>query len=487
MFITDFRNITIMKTNTLIKFAAICIAISTIFSCVNDDDFNVPENLGIQESKVLNRLLDSIAVKNNGYNIVSYQNLKERYKAQFKKRAFKIETNDVIKGYVTSSDASGNFYKEFFIQDATENPTSGLRVALNQSDSYNKFNLGREVYIHLNGLYVGESKINDGVISIGGHVNEDGEIEALSNNQIKNLVLRSKTTKILQPLLIKPSQVSASQIGVLTTFENVNFPKNLQGLPYVNPNDQYDSKRSLQFCDGFNLSTFSLETSTYANFRNEALPKGAGSITGVISKTYNGSQLIMALNTTADVNFTNQDACTPLNTEDYQTILEERFDGISKSDINKPGWVNYKEQGSVAWRGGNYKDDGYASFSAFKSGDKENIAWLILPSINLESYQSEFLSFETAYAFPVENHKPLEVLISTNFDGTNVNNASWETLAVKIASTTNASKYEYVKSGLVDLSSYTGKLYVAFKYTGSGTDELTTTMRVDNIKVLAEK
>ena len=74
-----------------------------------------------------------------------------------------IESNLVVRGYVSSSDFSGNFYKEFYMQDEIENPTAGIKVSINQVDSYNQFNVGREVYIKLQGLSIGETNSGDGV------------------------------------------------------------------------------------------------------------------------------------------------------------------------------------------------------------------------------------------------------------------------------------------------------------------------------------
>ncbi len=45
-----------------------------------------------------------------------------------------IESNLVVKGYVSSSDYTGNFYKEFYMQDEIENATAGIKVSINQVD-----------------------------------------------------------------------------------------------------------------------------------------------------------------------------------------------------------------------------------------------------------------------------------------------------------------------------------------------------------------
>ena len=46
-------------------------------------------------------------------------------------------------------------------------PTDGVRLLIDFSDSYNMFNIGREIYICLKGFYIGEYRTGDGVISIG--------------------------------------------------------------------------------------------------------------------------------------------------------------------------------------------------------------------------------------------------------------------------------------------------------------------------------
>jgi hypothetical protein len=51
----------------------------------------------------------------------------------------------------------------------------------------------------------------------------------------------------------------------------------------------------------------------------------------------------------------------------------------------------------------------------------------------------------------------LEVYVSTNFDGVNVTGATWTRLDVKLPNQATP-WYQFVGSGAVDLSAYTGKL-----------------------------
>ncbi len=59
-----------------------------------------------------------------------------------------------------------------------------------------------------------------------------------------------------------------------------------------------------------------------------------------------------------------------------------------------------------------------------------------------------------------------------------------ETISVSLPSQAN-SWYDFIDSGLVNLSSYSGTLYVAFKATGDG-DDLTGGFQLDDFIVLGE-
>ena len=116
-------------------------------SCVQDDDYSIPQSLGLEENQNLNILLAEI--ESGNADLISISDLKNLF---VNGEVNEIQSNLVVKGYVSSSDFTGNFYKEFYMQDEVENPTSGIKISINQVDSYNQFNLGREVYIKLQGL-----------------------------------------------------------------------------------------------------------------------------------------------------------------------------------------------------------------------------------------------------------------------------------------------------------------------------------------------
>jgi len=451
-----------------------------ILSCVQDGDFKEPSLLGEENNKELAHLLSSTATS------ISISDLKNQFVYG---EATQIISDIFVKGYVTSSDATGNFYKEIFLQDRPVEPTAAIKLVLNQTDTYNQFNIGREVYIKLQGLFLGETRSGDGVITIGGKKNSDGdEVELLTVNQIPEHVFRSEITEVMEPVRLKFSQISRYHIGMFVRAENIQFPISLSGESYVDPQDDFDTIRMLESCEGFGYVNFPMETSAFADFKNVVLPTEAGgAISGVINKTYNGSDFVLVLNGLNDVRLTGS-KCAPLNISDFNVIFEEDFNTATDNiNLGFAYWTNFAETGSELWTEQVYRANGYAEFSGYSTGDAINIAWLISPGLDMDIQSNEFLNFKTAQHHLDSADNSLEIYVSTNYDGVNVLAAQWESVDANLASISDA-WYAFVDSGLIDISTYAGTLYVAFKVQGSGTNSLLDgAYHIDDFKVLVEE
>lgn len=472
-----------MKTNKIIILILALVTSISFTSCVEDGDFTVPQGLGAEESAAVEVIKAALADPTSGLTEISISDLKGLV---VNGQATEINSDIIVKGYVTSSDVTGNFYKEFFIQDKPENPTAAVKVAIELVSSYNKFNIGREVYVRLRGLYIGEVRSGDGVPTIGGDKNEDGdEVENMSLNQVETQLLRAANTEEIVPLDISFSAINNSHVGLFVKVSDAQFPTSLAGKTYVDANDQFDTQRLLESCDGFGFTNFILETSAFASFKFAIIPSGGGSIAAVVSKTFNGSDLVLALNDISDVDM-NGTKCTPLDIADFTVIVEEDFDaGTDNSNLNFAGWTNFAEIGSELWTEQIFSGNGYAEFSGFRTNDDVNIGWLISPSIDMDAQSNEFLNFQVAQHHLDSAANTLEVFVSTDFDGTNVTAATWQPVSANLPVMSD-SWYAFKDSGLIDLSSYTGTLYVGFKYVGSGNDTtLDGAFMVDDFKILA--
>lgn len=467
-----------MKTNKILKVLLSLMVVFTVVSCVQDDDYKVPSSLGDEENARLNTLISTSEE-------VSIAAAKTYFVPG---QVTEIVADVYVKGYVSSSDQTGNFYKEFFIQDSPSNPTAALKVMLNQVDTYNQFNFGRETYINLKGLFIGEDRNGDGVIGIGGGANGT-RLTALTASEIPIKVLRSSVTEVIEPVSIGLSQINNTHIGIFVQIQNAQFSDALAGEFFVDPMDDYDSSRPIQSCEGFDYSYFPLETSSFANFAQIPLPTAkGGTISGVVNKTFNGSNLVLVLNTLSDINF-DQDKCIPSEIDDFSVVLEEDFQAaIDNTDLDFPGWTNYSEAGTRVWREKFWEGNGYTEFSPFGSGQASNIGWLVTPGTDLTGLDNIFLNFKSAQHH-LDQDSPenaLEVFVSTDFDGSDVLGATWEPITAALADSSSDWRV-FMDSGLIDISAYSGQtLYVAFKANGSDTlNDLAGSYMIDDLKILA--
>ena len=459
-------------------------------SCVEDGDYSVPEDLGLVENAEVEKIIAELNDPNGNLDAITIKNLKGLF---IQDEATEITSDLVVKGYVASSDRTGNFFKEIFIQDEAENPEASIKVVLNLTDTYNKYNLGREIYIKLNGLFIGETRSGDGVITIGG-VASGNEVDDVTIKQISENIFRSSVTKALVPKTVNLSEVSSDNIGMFIQIENAQFQKDIKDLTFGDPDEQYDTQRVLESCIARG-SIISLETSSFSTFKFSPLPAGSFTINSVVSKTFDGSSLILVLNDKNDITVTSE-RCDPpeidcglANAEGVSVLFEDMFETQStNSPISGNGWTNYQEAGTETWEayrasGANASQGISARVGSFRSGDDRTVAWLISPEIDLDANSNVKLSFETSNSFADASN--LDVMFSNDWDGTTdgVLSATWGVLPAAYVVQDSDSFSSWFESGIVDLSCGSGKIHIAFKYTGSGDSANDGTYELDNFKI----
>lgn len=447
-----------MKTNKFLTFFTLITLFVAMVSCVQDDEFSIPQSLGDEENAGLVELMNGI--QNGTLSMVDISEVKSLFTGE----PVEIESNIVVKGYVSSSDKTGNFYKEFYMQDDPITPTSGIKVVVNQVDSYNLFNTGREVYISLKGLFVGETRSGDDVIGIGG--SSDGEeIDEITSNMIPDFIFRSSTTETLEGLQVGLADIDESHIGVFVTVPNVQFPQSLVGQFFVNPYDDFDTQHALESCE--DSGSFLLETSSFASFSQELLPTdGKGTISAVVSKTYNGSDLVLVLNDNKDF-VVEGNRCDPLFA-----------DSFSENNLDK--WTPYSVIGAQEWGVTSFGNPApSAKMSGFSGGAQVNEDWLISKAIDLSGLSSATLNFQTVKRY---SGNDLELLMSTDYSGGDpTTDGTWVPLDATY-DTNEGSWSSWTDSGDVDVSAAAGgNLFIAFKYTS--TVYSAATFEIDNVAV----
>lgn len=212
--------------------------------------------------------------------------------------------------------------------------------------------------------------------------------------------------------------------------------------------------------------TMILFTRNQASFASTPLPTGQVTLTAIVSE-FNTPQLIM------------RNANDVTGGGSGGGDINETFSSVPNNiDIALPGWANIAVKGARLWRAQVFSGNTYAQATSFNDTANEMEAWLITPAIDLS--EAKKLTFESAYAFWV--HDGLSVWISSDFNGTDVTGANWTQLTPTLAKQTDP-EHEFIASGDVDLSGFSGSVRIGFRYIGSGPGGQTTSCRIDNVKV----
>ncbi len=434
------------------------------------------EDLDFQEARCEPQFLDPGIESNSTFQVV-----KSRYEQEDGYEEIGLDENDlIIEGYVVGNDESGKFYKELLIQntalDVDNSPTDprlGLRITLNRQDLYQNFQIGRKVYVKLNGLAI---DMENGVLTIG--YPNVSEIQEIPDGVIDSVIIPGSEIEELIPLTKDISDFNENDISTFVKIEDVQIVLSESNLTYAGEAfDDFDGSRTLLSCE--TGQEIELQTSTFANFKSQLVNPNRGSIQGVLSRDYYDDFNVLIINNTDDVLFDNEQRCDPVFEETFANVTDD-------TNLDIDNWLNYAEIGSELWTEQVYSGNGYAEFNAYATGESTNIGWLISPGIDMDAQSGEILTFQTEYAYPDAGHYPLEVYVSSDFDGTEAGilTATWEDITndVEIAHPDNTPDwFTWVDSGPIDLSGYTGTLYVAFKYTGSDTANQNSTIHVDNV------
>ncbi len=309
--------------------------VTTFLGCVKDQNFSTP---------TVDCVEPEITVTN------TIQQVKDMYTFG---GATVIDTDVIIEGYVVSSDKSGNIYKTLSIQDKPENPTSAIKISIDETNMYTKYDVGRKIYVKLKGLAVGYSF---GSVQIGQAV--AGELARISAFEVKNHLFRSCEVAEIVPKKVAISELNESMLEMLIEIENVQFKTTDLGLSFANVEDTETVNRVLEnFNSNCNLADeVIVRNSGFSKFKNQLLPEGKGSIVAVFGNFYDDFQLY--LRDTDDVKFTEErcdysNALTPTITisevkELYEGTMVEF--GVSNNYVMEGYVISSDEDGNFKER-----------------------------------------------------------------------------------------------------------------------------------------
>ncbi len=425
-----------------------------------------------------------------------------------------INEDIIISGIVTANDKSGNLYKQLFIQDET----GAIQLLVDGFSLNNSFPVGRRVYVKCKGLTLSDANSNM-VLGIKATVDGISSMEGISTATLDKYLLGGSLNNPVEPLTVTPADLGTNMsnryINALVKLEGYEFVPADTSKTYSDTSAfKSTQNRLISTGCGSNATTI-VRNSAYSKFAGVKLPKGNGSITAIYtvfksSPTSATTTKQLVIRDTSDVQFKSA-RCGALPA-DTKVLLDENFETQTAnttapySSISITGWNNLAELGTRKFDARIFSNNKYAYLSAFGSNAPAITTWLVTKGISMDASTNETLSFDTKQDFYLSSYTPtpgtpvpstLKVLVSTNYTGTGnpwEAGVTWTDLSSSATfspgSTTSAFPSAFTSSGSIDLSSYTGTIYIAFRYEGADptgtTNDKTSAWEIDNVKVLGK-
>ena len=425
-----------MKNINLYQLVMLLMVTVGIVSCVQDDDFETPNTtvvapnlegdvltiMGINSAfeQLVADAADDLGVDPGDFN---YDDVLAQLR-ESEKLTFETDVITYVEGYVISNDQSGNFFEELILQNAPADPISGIKVLIDVNPLFITYEVGRKVYVRLDGLTAG---YDSGVLTLG--IIDVNDLGKIGESQMPDYVIRDAVVETIVPKPMLFSEFSDANTNLLVKFADAQFN------------------------------------------RNEVL--------GDDRKTYAGDP--------SDINFDNENRCDPdtFNCDGPSgggaEFYSENFEGFDSIEAYvSAGWTNVNVSGgNEVWEIGNFDNNNYAQVSGFSSGEDIIDTWLVTPAIDMDTTIEEELTFNIQTSF--DNGTILSVLVSTDFTG-DVNAATWNLLDASIPTGPEGGFGSFTPSGPVNVSCVDGMAYIAFRYQGSD-PTATTRYHIDDIKI----
>ncbi|MCM1348062.1 MAG: DUF5689 domain-containing protein [Firmicutes bacterium] len=380
----------------------------------------------------------------------------------------------ILGGRVIGNDITGNIYQAIQLQDAT----GAITISVAMKDMNLRYKVGEEMFIDVTDLWAGKYA---GLFQIGtegtynsspttSKMEEDTFLEHTQLNGLPDLgEVHSELLTIAQINSMVNDQVKVQQYqSQLVKIEDVSFIGG--GTERWAESGTSGTDRYLIDKDGNRLL---VRNSGYSDFCDQILPAGHGNVVAILSWYRSSWQLV----------FRTYEDCTDFGGESYApgggeavvTSLDETFEGCTSiSDLGN--WKTINASGNATWFTQTYSGNTFAACTGYNktAGTDGFVSWLITPGLNVDGMAEKVFSFESMVGYSGEGK--LEVFVMTSDDPTT---ATLTAVSANIPQP-SGSWSDWAKSGNIDLSGYTGVVYVGFRYTAASAANYTT-YRVDNI------
>ena len=369
-----------------------------------------------------------------------------------------LDSNYSIYGNITCEETNGNFYKEAYIQDLS----GAIKLKLDASG----------------GLYIGDSIR----VSLNGvTMSEYGDLIQLDNISVDEQIVKIATDRFVTPYTTSINNLNIEDDqSRLIKLDSVEFQST--NVTYADAINLATGERYLNDCDG---NSILVRTSGYANFADDTVASGKGSIIGIFTRYGATKQFI--IRDITEVNMEG-DRCGGSSggggggSGNY--ILNKDFNDGS---VTSGGWGSFWSGTTTTENWGEWGIFGgdVAAASNFDINTFTNYAcesWLVSPSFDLTGTSSPYLVFDNVTRY---NGPGLELYISSNYDGSSdpSQQGTWLNITSYVPNwDTDSGDWSFVSSGNIDLTPFiSSNLNIAFKYIGTNADGAT--WELDNIIV----
>lgn len=472
-----------MKNIILKSILLLSLTAGLFTSCINDDNYGTPDNTLVTSELTPTTTVAAVLAATNG-------------------TPTEITTEDIIEAYVTSSDEKGTFYKSISFQTIPTDGSNpiGFSVPINATTLYGKgFTPGRKVYIKLQGLY---SAIVYGSMQIGslyqptptdtpavGRISEfDWKLHLFPSSTIvpedefvRHFALGAAYTDAVQNTLIELDDVQFSDTSINRTYYDVDSGGGATNHALVSAAG--GSSKIIRF-------------SSFCPFTGKQVPKGSGSIRGVLTKYSTDFQFIVRYEHDIKLTEDRFDTSPPIVgiANVFSAAFTENFESYSSTSPNNkifPKYINDAVVGTRYWQTTLFGGNRYIQMTSFTSSSSttlvnENNRAIFLMPVDLTAANT--FSFQTKEGFSNGSVLKVYYILATNYTpGGPINNANLVDITSSFSySPGSSSGYptNFTNSGAYAIpAGITGNGYFVFEYIGSGLTGLTSTMQIDNVVV----
>lgn len=223
----------------------------------------------------------------------SIEDFKAAYWSNDRNSAVEIGQNEdgqdiIIAGRIVSSDESGNIYKNLIIQDLETG--EGLTIGVDSSTIYKTWQTGQKIYINVTGMYAG---MYNNLFQLGG-LGSYNNAPSMTFAETATFKAHSWLDGLAEPEKIDTTVVRLADLRAANN--DVDQRRQLMSRLVRLDSVMWDGGGKLTFAEPYSTSSATnryikdaegnrliVRNSGRSDFYNDTLPKGFGSVTGILS------------------------------------------------------------------------------------------------------------------------------------------------------------------------------------------------------------